>query len=545
MIIEKTVTEQVCLPKGLFQTHLSNFMKEQLTNHNLPDVTLVSDEQIQIKAHKIVLAACSPVLKDLLMNNSQIDPVLILCDVNYQDLQSLLDFIYLGEIKINRERLNDFLDLSKLLNCENFDIHFKKEGESLRSYGKHLLSEVDKIIDYPYLPGADSDEPQSYLDGNIPGKLTDNCSTNKHKDGNVVTWESESSMDDDSSKHNTETLMKHDPIIQQSIQEDETKNLKDDRVCKEANPENTIPGMLTYRTLASLKKGNFSCNMCGFTARYDANLKKHKETVHEVFDHEAADLKYSCSQCEYQTAEKGHFIYHHNTKHQGVRYPCDQCEYKSKEKHKLKNHIATVHEGVRFYCDQCDFKSTARGVVKHHIESVHEGLRYSCDQCIYQTNRPGNLKKHVQSKHEGIRYPCKECDYKGTEVSSLRNHEKTVHGGLRYYCDQCDYQTKQQHNLKLHIKGNHLGGEQCPICHKQVKNLHGHLQVTHQQGKKHVCSDCGKVFFKACDLKTHIGRVHLGTSTRFTCPECGKSVVKIKDHMKSVHGSHVSEKNRC
>ena len=37
-------------------------------NHH-PDVTLVSDDKAAFKAHKFVLGASSPVLKDLLLNN--------------------------------------------------------------------------------------------------------------------------------------------------------------------------------------------------------------------------------------------------------------------------------------------------------------------------------------------------------------------------------------------------------------------------------------------------------------------------------------------
>ena len=36
------------------------------------DVTLVSDDQKQFKAHKIVLSACSPVLKTMLLENSEV-----------------------------------------------------------------------------------------------------------------------------------------------------------------------------------------------------------------------------------------------------------------------------------------------------------------------------------------------------------------------------------------------------------------------------------------------------------------------------------------
>jgi hypothetical protein len=55
--------ETLDLSWKLFPTHLALTFKDILKVGNFADVTLVSDYQIQTPAHKIVLSACSPVLK--------------------------------------------------------------------------------------------------------------------------------------------------------------------------------------------------------------------------------------------------------------------------------------------------------------------------------------------------------------------------------------------------------------------------------------------------------------------------------------------------
>ena len=67
-------------------------MKEIMTS---ADVTLICDGKEQIKAHKNILAACSPVLKDILQieNSSVIYPK----DMNFSEMESILEYIYLGE----------------------------------------------------------------------------------------------------------------------------------------------------------------------------------------------------------------------------------------------------------------------------------------------------------------------------------------------------------------------------------------------------------------------------------------------------------------
>ena len=59
-----------------FQPHLSSTLDELYQSQNFTDVTLVSDDQIHTKAHKSILSASSPVLKNLLITNPNSHPIL-------------------------------------------------------------------------------------------------------------------------------------------------------------------------------------------------------------------------------------------------------------------------------------------------------------------------------------------------------------------------------------------------------------------------------------------------------------------------------------
>ena len=48
-----------------FNVNQDSTLEELFTKINHPDVTLVSDDKVAFPAHKFVLGACSPVLKDL------------------------------------------------------------------------------------------------------------------------------------------------------------------------------------------------------------------------------------------------------------------------------------------------------------------------------------------------------------------------------------------------------------------------------------------------------------------------------------------------
>merc|ERR1719427_2231148 len=104
--------ETFCLSSKNFQSQLQTILKELFTENTFADVTLVSDDQIQIPAHKFVLSDCSPVLKNLLLNNPHSHPLLYLRGVKQLELQSILQFMYLGEARIYQERINVFLDIA-------------------------------------------------------------------------------------------------------------------------------------------------------------------------------------------------------------------------------------------------------------------------------------------------------------------------------------------------------------------------------------------------------------------------------------------------
>ena len=94
-----------------FSDHLVLTFRDLGTEGHFTDVTLVSDDQIQ--AHKIVLSSCSPLLKNLLLNNPHSHPLLYLSGVKQQELQSILQYMYLGEVTISQDSVQEFMDIAK------------------------------------------------------------------------------------------------------------------------------------------------------------------------------------------------------------------------------------------------------------------------------------------------------------------------------------------------------------------------------------------------------------------------------------------------
>ena len=115
-----------------FPDHLRGVMKAMMTSEDFADVTLVSDDKKTIKAHKSVLSACSPVFMNILSLESQNShPVIYLRGIQYPEIESILQFMYLGEAKFYEERMNEFLSVVKNLEIKELSNGFESKEPEL------------------------------------------------------------------------------------------------------------------------------------------------------------------------------------------------------------------------------------------------------------------------------------------------------------------------------------------------------------------------------------------------------------------------------
>ncbi|CAG0880097.1 unnamed protein product, partial [Darwinula stevensoni] len=78
------------------------------------DVTLACDG-VQFKAHKLLLSASSDFFAKLLRENPCRHPIILFSDVFYKDLESILHFLYHGEVFIESSRLSHFFTLAEAM----------------------------------------------------------------------------------------------------------------------------------------------------------------------------------------------------------------------------------------------------------------------------------------------------------------------------------------------------------------------------------------------------------------------------------------------
>ncbi|XP_019759951.1 protein tramtrack, alpha isoform isoform X2 [Dendroctonus ponderosae] len=107
-------TQRFCLRWNNHQSNLLSVFDQLLHDESFVDVTLAVEGQL-LRAHKMVLSACSPYFQGLFMNHPDKHPIVILKDVPYSDMKCLLDFMYRGEVSVDQDRLTHFLRVAESL----------------------------------------------------------------------------------------------------------------------------------------------------------------------------------------------------------------------------------------------------------------------------------------------------------------------------------------------------------------------------------------------------------------------------------------------
>ena len=105
-----------------YTNHLREMLRNMMSTNELADVTIVSEDKKHFKAHKVVLSACSPVFKTIIGDSMMSNPIIYLRGIQSLELESILQFIYLGEATFYQEQINEFLDVAKSLQVKDIAI---------------------------------------------------------------------------------------------------------------------------------------------------------------------------------------------------------------------------------------------------------------------------------------------------------------------------------------------------------------------------------------------------------------------------------------
>ena len=130
--------EKYRLRYNAFENTIRDGLRDMRKDGDFFDVTLVCEDG-QLQAHKLVISACSQFLKKILQLNPHPLPLIYLKDINFSNLQSIIDFMYHGEVFISQDNLEPFLKLAQDLKVKGLTIPQDTLSPSLKSVSPKLV----------------------------------------------------------------------------------------------------------------------------------------------------------------------------------------------------------------------------------------------------------------------------------------------------------------------------------------------------------------------------------------------------------------------
>ena len=100
-----------------FTETVSDFMASLLDDEDSKDVTIVCSNDIQFRAHKLILSYFSPTLRTLIEESQ--DSCVYPHRVSALEMKAIIEFVYLGETKIEQDNVEHLFEVARYLRIKH------------------------------------------------------------------------------------------------------------------------------------------------------------------------------------------------------------------------------------------------------------------------------------------------------------------------------------------------------------------------------------------------------------------------------------------
>ena len=242
-----------------------------MNDQDLVDVTLVCDDGKQIKAHKVILSGGSQFFKTIFSSSPHQHPLIYLFGIEWVNLVSAVEFLYLGETTVLECNLKHFLDTAEKLRILGITSQQTcKTPQLVKSYkinvpDKDILEEQTSLTISKYLKarGERSDMPEldNYqtmmrtIENNLETRVLTTDPANNYNTGYYTSSPASSNEDQISQKESLEKLRKSFDRYELE------KSMRPKEQC-------------------GVKFNRIDCDICGYRALSKEDLRLHRLGFH-------------------------------------------------------------------------------------------------------------------------------------------------------------------------------------------------------------------------------------------------------------------------
>jgi len=301
--------EKFCLRWNDFESNISVAFRELREEKDFFDVTLACEDS-QVSAHKVILSACSPFFRNVLRKNPHQHPLLYLKGVKYQEMLSVLNFMYQGEVNVAQDELNSFLAVAEELRVKGLT-----QGEGAQETAKQRSPPPRDPVPPPKRPRPAPPPP-------APARTQPQV------------YRPQEQREEEVQEVQEVQTVKAEPREQQSYQENhESAVALEDGYQEEYGDYAQYEGQydaIDPNTGLPLADGN------------KATLALVAMKMFETRD-EAGLRMWQCADCEYARHKKDHVTKHVEQKHSGLQFICEYCQAVFHRRDTYRDHVKKKH----------------------------------------------------------------------------------------------------------------------------------------------------------------------------------------------------------
>ncbi|XP_013188422.2 longitudinals lacking protein isoform X1 [Amyelois transitella] len=446
--------QQFCLRWNNHQSTLVSVFDTLLEKGIHVDCTLAAEGQT-LKAHKVVLSACSPYFESVLSQQYDKHPIIILKDVKYAELRAMMDYMYRGEVNISQDQLAALLKAAESLQIKGLSDNKpsrppsrpapaalpahpprvpspppqaregsidSREGSvsPSRRRKKARRGSSEAAAPAPAPPAA----PAPQGNGDEPA-----CKQEAARDG-VEDLTLDEEMEEQAPPTHNDVVRSFQWHMERS--QDEIMNSSDSvRDSQDLHKESSLPALLSLLSAQQLVPPVLQL----------APLAKHKELSFRPhfpklpIDSIPENIKAHLLQQA--------FMQNNNSVGQNVDYKPTKDDESDAEYDDTDDIV--LQEEAEGYYDNSGYISGAGSLPGDIFESKPDAKGH-------YGKRDGNSSDDASRQFE-----CRHCGKKYRWKSTLRRHENVECGGKApsHQCPYCSYKAKQRGNLGVHIRKHH------------------------------------------------------------------------------------------
>lgn len=163
------VTKQFAVNWNNHMNHVKKAFDNLLVNSELTDVILYAEGK-KVGAHKMLLSACSSYFRSLFREFPQEHPIIVLKGVSYPVLTDILKFIYNGEVSVDSDVFDNFLQTAEFLQISGLT-DGGKNSKKVQNGDKDTVKDDSNVSE---------EEPEPTVEGKTKRDKRSNIDTEQH-----------------------------------------------------------------------------------------------------------------------------------------------------------------------------------------------------------------------------------------------------------------------------------------------------------------------------------------------------------------------------